>query len=215
MKRIPQTSFWKEKTGKGGFFEPPSFQSNRDKASRTRNQKIIGAKYAFKIIFAVGIFVLGTTLVLLPRTQSAPETSDPVLLSVNQVRISQNLNPLKINPELEIAALAKARDIINQDYFDHQSPSGLTPWTLIETAGYNYQKAGENLAIDFNTTNEAFRAWMESASHRQNILNPNFKETGIAYLVGEFNDRQTLVIVQLFGKAQNPLEKAFEALAFD
>jgi hypothetical protein len=89
--------------------------------------------------------------------------------------------------------------MITNDYFDHTSPAGVSPWYWFSIAGYNFIWAGENLAINFTDTNVVFGAWMASPGHRDNILNPNFKEIGVAVGEGEIAGRQTTVSVLEFG----------------
>ncbi len=116
----------------------------------------------------------------------------------NQYRHSLNLPILKENPQLKQAALLKAKDILEKDYFSHYSPEGISPWYWLETAGYKYKIAGENLAIGFLDSEEVYRAWMDSPSHRANLLNPNFQEVGIGVLKGNFQGNETTVVVQFF-----------------
>lgn len=109
------------------------------------------------------------------------------------------LDALTVNPLLVEAAQAKANDMASKGYFAHNSPEGLTPWYWIKGAGYNYLYAGENLAIDFEDSDDVERAWMNSPGHRANILNVHFTEVGIATAVGEIDGRKTTFVVQMFG----------------
>lgn len=68
---------------------------------------------------------------------------------VNQTRQSLRLQPLSENKKLEQAAQLKAENMIQNQYFSHTSPSGVTPWFWFLKAGYSYRYAGENLAIGF------------------------------------------------------------------
>lgn len=127
-------------------------------------------------------------------------TKTALLEFLNTERKSKNLPPLSQNPKLDQAAYLKAKDILEKDYFAHWSPDGISPWYWFKVANYDYSFAGENLAIGFIDSKEVFDAWMNSPSHRQNILNPNFKEIGISVLKGEFNGSEVYVVVQHFGK---------------
>ena len=123
--------------------------------------------------------------------------------SANQTRQSLGLAPLADSQKLDEAALLKAQNMIQNGYFSHTSPSGLTPWYWFGQVGYNYQFAGENLAVGFYESQEVYNAWMNSPSHRENLLNPNYKEVGTAVLDG-FGDNNTIVVVQLFGAPKPP-----------
>jgi hypothetical protein len=124
---------------------------------------------------------------------------EAIIQLINQSREELGLNPLNENPKLNQAAYLKANDMLKRDYFSHQTPEGVWAWDLLKKVGYNYRLAGENLAIGFLDSEEVYRAWMNSPSHKSNILNPQFNETGIAVLKGEFEGNETTVIVQLFG----------------
>lgn len=84
-------------------------------------------------------------------------------------------------------------------YFEHVSPEGRDPWYWFHEANYVYRYAGENLAIDFSDANALFAAWMESPTHRANILHPKYTEIGVAVVDGLFADTPTTLVVQHFG----------------
>lgn len=131
---------------------------------------------------------------------------------LNQEREIRNLNTLNYNFQLYQAALAKAQNMINENYFNHYSPSGKSPWNFIINSGYDYKFAGENLAMDFSSSEALHSAWMKSPSHRDNILNPNYENFAIAKLQGEINHKKTMVIVQLFGKKDQALTSKINTL---
>lgn len=116
---------------------------------------------------------------------------------VNQTRQSSGLPPLAENPKLNQAAKLKAENMVQNQYFAHTSPSGITPWHWFLQAGYDYKYAGENLAVGFFDSQEVYNAWLNSPSHKANILNPNYKEMGTAVLSG-FGQSNTIVVVQEF-----------------
>ncbi len=152
------------------------------------------------------------TLVLFALSPSFAElatiSSSEIISLTNLERQNLGQHPLKSNPQLSQAALLKAQDMLENDYFAHQSPDGKSPWHWLEKTGYQYASAGENLAIGFNEAKTAIAAWMASASHRDNILNSNFLETGVAAVTGDFQGNTTTVIVQFFAspKKQAPQE---------
>lgn len=135
-----------------------------------------------------------------PETLFFAEISRSYLIELtNQERENLGINLLGDNPQLNEAALLKAQDMLDKDYFSHQSPEGTTPWFWFEEADYDYKKAGENLGIGFLDSEEIYRAWYNSPSHKANLLNSNFQDIGIAILTGEFEGAETTVVVQLFG----------------
>lgn len=116
----------------------------------------------------------------------------------NQYRQSLGLPALKENPQLEQTALLKAQDMLEKNYFSHYSPEGISPWHWFGISGYKYKVAGENLAIGFLDSEQVHNAWLVSPTHRANLLNPNFQEIGIGILKGDFQGKETTVVVQLF-----------------
>jgi len=50
-----------------------------------------------------------------------------IITEINKIRSAYGLSPLAENPKLDIAALLKAQDMIDNDYFNHYSPTGKTP----------------------------------------------------------------------------------------
>lgn len=92
-----------------------------------------------------------------------------------------------------------------ENYWAHFSPSGKDPWGFISSAGYKFSYAGENLAKNFYTSDEVIRAWMNSPSHKENIINGNFQDIGVAVEDGTLNGQKTTLIVQMFGKPVDSL----------
>lgn len=152
------------------------------------------------IIFVEVVFLI-QVLVIFPRTSFFANVLPNVLVDfTNANRASQNFAPLKINPLLEKAAQLKAEDMAKKGYFAHNSPDGLSPWSWFKKAGYNFSYAGENLAVNFFDSQELVDAWLASPLHKQNILNRNFTEIGIGVAKGNWNGREAVFIVQMFGR---------------
>ncbi len=122
-----------------------------------------------------------------------------VIVQTNNRRAQLGLPPLQPNQQLTQAAKAKAAHMIGQQYWAHTAPDGTEPWYFIKSVGYRYSNAGENLAKDFSRTESMVRAWMESPTHRANIVNPDYTEIGIAVLDGELHGFETTLVVQMFG----------------
>jgi hypothetical protein len=118
---------------------------------------------------------------------------------VNQTRAKEGVETLLENEKLDQAAQSKAEDMIKNNYFSHNSPGGVTPWVWFEKAGYDYQYAGENLAMGFSTVENQHKAWLESPTHRKNIVNPKYSEIGVAVAKGEIDNSMVTISVQLFG----------------
>lgn len=155
----------------------------------------------YYVIALVALNILATTfLVSLPKTAFFADVTKNALFDLtNQERESLGLDPLKENIKLNEVAYQKARDMLDNGYFAHSSPTGITPWYWFKSVGYRYRAAGENLAVGFIDSKEVVDAWVESPSHRANLLNSDFQEIGIAVLTGDFNGQETTLVVQSFG----------------
>jgi len=123
----------------------------------------------------------------------------------NLEREEQGLSPLSLNMFLNEAAQRKAADMFAFDYWAHKSPSNREPWDFFEEVGYDYIYAGENLARDFSTSEAVVAAWMMSPSHKDNIINGQYQEIGVAVVNGTLRGVETTLVVQLFGTPVNPL----------
>ncbi len=102
---------------------------------------------------------------------------------INKERTAQGLQPLSYDAALAKVARDKAKDMIDNNYFSHQSPTYGSPFDQMKSNGISYRYAGENLAgaPDVNT---AHTNLMNSDGHRKNILNPNYTKVGIGVLSG-------------------------------
>jgi hypothetical protein len=105
-------------------------------------------------------------------------TANGLLTSTNQERSANGLGALALNNALNEAASAKALDMVNRNYWSHNTPDGEEPWVFVSAAGYEYKTAGENLAYGFATSSDTVAAWMNSPGHRANILNTTYTEVG-------------------------------------
>ncbi len=125
---------------------------------------------------------------------------DKLYQFTNQEREKNNLPDLTYNDKLATAAYNKAQDMFTKNYWAHFGPDGKTPWDFILNSGYRYEYAGENLAKNFLFSDGVVSAWMNSQSHRENLLKPSYTEVGFAVVNGTLNGEQTTLVVQMFGK---------------
>lgn len=164
------------------------------------------------IISFISIALIALSFSISP-TYAQDISSKSILELTNDQRTSYGLNSLTYDSTLQNAALAKAKNMLENKYFEHNAKDGRTPWDFILANGYDYQYAGENLAMDFSTPEGAVSAWMESPSHRENILNPKYQDIAIGVVKGEFDGRQTSIIVQMFGTKQSKAINALDKLS--
>ncbi len=120
----------------------------------------------------------------------------------NGERQKKGLNSLIENEALSKAAHLKAQNMFTEGYWAHFAPSGKSPWDFILGSGYRFTYAGENLAKNFYESNDVVVAWMDSPTHRDNLLSPKYHDIGIAVVEGVLNGQQTTLVVQEFGSTQ-------------
>lgn len=123
----------------------------------------------------------------------------------NNQRTQNHLSTLHYNDALAQAAQKKAQDMFAKNYWAHFAPDGTTPWSFILSSGYQYEYAGENLAKNFLFSQNVVDAWMNSPSHRENILKSQYTDVGFAVVNGTLNGEQTTLVVQMFGKPEVPV----------
>ncbi|HTE21554.1 MAG TPA: CAP domain-containing protein [Candidatus Limnocylindria bacterium] len=131
-------------------------------------------------------------------------SSGGLLSATNSQRAGNGKAALGINSKLSSAAQAKANDMVARDYWSHTTPDGKEPWVFIQAAGYDYTKAGENLAYGFATSPDAVAGWMNSAAHKANMLDSTFTEVGFGYAnsTGFNGDGKQTVVVAMYGQPQ-------------
>ncbi|MDB5264793.1 MAG: hypothetical protein JWN64_364 [Parcubacteria group bacterium] len=152
-------------------------------------------------IAIVSVFALAFIFALpaLQGGQMAAVISSVLVDLTNKERTTEDLGTLTVNPVLAEAAQAKANDMAAKGYFAHTSPEGLTSWSWFKQVGYSFSYAGENLAVDFSDSKDVEKAWMNSPTHRANIMNGHFTEIGIATAEGEYKGKKAIFVVQMFG----------------
>ena len=97
---------------------------------------------------------------------------------VNQQRINNGLQALKVDEEVQRVARIKAQDMVDNNYFSHNSPTYGSPFDMLNSFKISYRSAGENIAGN-SSNSAAVTAWMNSSGHRANILNSSFNYTGV------------------------------------
>ncbi len=177
------------------------------KEKRTHHFMKVYAPYIpLLLIIGCGIFISGNSE--FKRFNGsvksyATNTTDVGLLeATNKQRLAQGLQPLKLNPQLEEAAQVKAQDMGAKNYWSHVTPEGNQPWSFIDEANYSYRKAAENLAYGFTTSESTVTGWMNSPSHRENVLDPVLQEVGFGIInVPNYQDHgPETIVVAMYGQ---------------
>ena len=117
--------------------------------------------------------------IYVPNIDDIKATENEVIRLVNAERAKAGLPALKINWELSRCARYKSEDMLNKNYFAHQSPTYGSPFDMIKNFGIRYTAAGENIAKGQRTPAEVMNAWMNSPGHRANILSKQFTQIGV------------------------------------
>ena len=113
---------------------------------------------------------------------------------INQQRANNGLSSLKIDNEVQRVARIKAKDMVDNGYFSHTSPTYGSPFDMLKSFKVSYKTAGENIAGN-SSNSGAVTGWMNSAGHKANILNSSFNYTGIGVVEGSQYGK---IYVQIF-----------------
>ena len=165
---------------------------------RTQNIQLL-----ILVVFVIqlGIWVLPFISQLSPANNFMASVLPAVLDDLtNQNRRDAHLAVLTISPELNRIAELKAQDMANKRYFAHVSPQGKTPWYWFDKVGYKYEYAGENLAVDFTDSIDVAIAWMNSPTHKANIIKNAYTEIGTGVATGTYQGNPTVFVAQVFAK---------------
>ncbi|MBI4050467.1 MAG: hypothetical protein HY396_00625 [Candidatus Doudnabacteria bacterium] len=168
-------------------------------ASAENNYRPPALSYKAFIIYGLILLILRLLLGTISAQGSAVE-SDVLMSLINQERSQRNVGELITHSSLLTAATQKSQDMIDRDYFAHIDPDGNYVWPKIVAAGYTpYRILGENLAVDFPTSEGMVKAWIDSPTHRANLLHPDFVDQGLVALYGDYKSRYTNLTTSLFG----------------
>ncbi len=133
------------------------------------------------LVFSVVNFASASTNITISKWKVNQQVSSnfarEVLELVNYERAKEHLKPLKLSSSLNHYAQIRAKEITKK--FSHTRPSGYSCFTVIPKP---YRTVGENIAAGQRSAKEVVAAWMNSPGHRENIMNPKFKELGMGYL---------------------------------
>ena len=122
----------------------------------------------------------------------------------NKERIQVGIGELELNSLLVTSATNKADAMLESDCWDHYCPPGTSPWNFFNQVGYKYVHAGENLGEGFTDNSSLMRAWMNSPTHKANVIKPEYKEFGIGFASGTFQGRDdnTIAVVHFGARAE-------------
>jgi uncharacterized protein YkwD len=139
---------------------------------------------------------------LKPTTSNLAKVRSAVRCLVNRERSSRGIAKLKYSGALATAAKRHSKNMVGMHFFDHVAPNGSTPRSRSKVAGYAGSFIGENIASDSHTLASPRKiviGWMDSAPHRANILNPQYRHQGAGVARGRPRDGPGATYTSTFG----------------
>jgi uncharacterized protein YkwD len=137
-------------------------------------------------------------------TESAQQSklnADLIEQLINNERAELGLPALIHSEALRASACAKLDHMVTYNYWSHDAPDGTEPWHFFDVVGYSYSKAGENLAYGQQSESEVITDWMESPTHRDNIV-AEFTESGLCTRLEKYQGWTQTITVHHFGTRQ-------------
>jgi uncharacterized protein YkwD len=153
-----------------------------------------------KTIIVIAVLALPSSAWLTPDVLTAE--SEKIIVLTNNIRSEQSLDQLQENSLLNQAAFNKVQDMLIGQYFSHMSPENKNLLYWLKSVGYGYAVAGENLAMGFSSAQNVVAAWTKSRTHYANLIDPDFREIGVAMVSGSFKDHDTTMVAQYFGRSK-------------
>lgn len=177
-------------------------------SSPNKNISLISTypKWGRGILITLKVFLFASSALLLFSGHSTVWATGlmgkelEIVQLTNNLRQQQGLPILLINEQLNISAEAKAENMAVNGYFSHADKNGIRMGYWITSAGYNYLRAGENLAKGFTNTEDLMTTWINSPTHYANLINMNYREIGVGITQGYIDGRATVFVVQHFGE---------------
>lgn len=191
----------------------PTHQKKRHGKHQRRSKTFLNVYHPFMPLLVCLLISLAIPMRLWKPAQNASSgvlayatnmSSSGLLGATNVQRANNGQAGLILNTQLSQAAQAKANDMASRNYWSHNTPEGNAPWVFIGQAGYSYTQAGENLAYGFLTSDDTVVGWMNSPSHRDNLLKNAYKEVGfgIANSANYQEGGPQTIVVAMYGTPQ-------------
>ena len=108
-----------------------------------------------------------------------PILEQQIIEKINVYRKKNRISPLKYDEKLTQLAIIKVKDMVENDYFDHKSPTYNMAWDLAGVFNYEFVTLGENLARYFTNAEDLVDAWIASPTHNENLLKDSYRYIGI------------------------------------
>jgi len=167
---------------------------------------------------ALATFALVAGTASAGTTQRDGSIEQAVVQRVNEVRAEKGLRPLALSPSLTAAAATHSQNMARLGFFAHESHDGTQFWQRISrfyvSRGFTGWSVGENLVFGTApmTADDVVQAWLDSPPHRQNLLNPTWREIGVGVVdatgaPGVFGGDDVLLATADFGVRTKPVAR--------
>jgi uncharacterized protein YkwD len=142
-----------------------------------------------------------------PSASSAAAVAQALLGEINRARSRPRrcgprayaaAAPLQLDERLMSAAARHAQDMLGHNFFAHQGSDGSTPAARVAGSGYRFRMVAENIAEGAQSVGEAVQGWLASPGHCENIMDPGYRQTGVAFAVSRRGEPR-IYWVQDFG----------------
>ncbi|MFA6486188.1 MAG: CAP domain-containing protein [Candidatus Magasanikbacteria bacterium] len=168
------------------------------------------------VFVAMKVLVVGFVLLLPLEAFVMPdvlvEEQRQIIAYTNEIRERQGLPTMSETVVLDRSAGAKALDMASNGYFAHEGPKQRNLAYFLGKAGYDYETAGENLAMGFADAREVVDAWVKSPTHLANLIDKDFTDLGIGIESGYYDGVPTVYIAQHLGLPATVSGKKAEAI---
>lgn len=134
------------------------------------------------LVFSINTFAGHPTQVKGEALTAPVSTGNALVDEINRVRFENGVNPLSIDNSLNTIALERTKDMVNNNYYAHQSPNGTYFSDLMKRDGISYNFACENLDLAFSGAESTYvKDWLESTKgHRECLLSDKVTKVGVA-----------------------------------
>ncbi|EAQ26057.1 CAP domain-containing protein [Roseovarius sp. 217] len=112
------------------------------------------------------------------------ELARQLMLQINQERARFHLPDFRMSSQLTEVAQAHACDNASHNRLSHIATGGSSLGARVITKGYDFRFITENVALGYSTHEQVLKAWLQSSSHRKNILDGRTNELGVAVALG-------------------------------
>ena len=174
--------------------------------------RALAQRFAAGIVLACVSAALASSALAAPNrpTVALSSLERGVLTDINAFRRAHHLSALRLSAPLTSAAVTHTQEMAVQGYFAHESADGSLFWKRIRSfypsTPWTFWSVGENLlwsSPDVGAS-QALQLWLNSPEHRANLMNPQWREIGVASVhataaPGVFHGLDVTIVTTDFG----------------